>query len=115
MRGKIFNVFDDSISKNVKQIEQAKIDRSIHTERLERPFKFPLLWIRDKGSGRVHLYGMDTHDTLIIDDNGNLAYYNLQNGDGTGEGGGYEFVNHDTDGGIYGQILHLYLDENKVN
>jgi hypothetical protein len=79
------------------------------------PYKFPMLWIRDKCDGSIHLYGTDSHDSLYIGKNGNIAYYNLQNGDGTGDGGTYEFVNFDEDGMMYNQILHLYTDENEVN
>lgn len=57
------------------------------------------LYIRDKETGRVHRVGDDSHDQLWVHE-GVVRYYNLQNGDGSGEGGGYEFV----DSGIYGEI-----------
>ena len=55
------------------------------------------IYVRDKWSGRIHRVGDDQHDQLTIWEDGNLHYYNLQNGDGCntrchGEGYGYEFV-----------------------
>lgn len=96
--------------KHKEQIKQALKDREKHLKATEKPYKIPLLWIRDKASGRTHLYGTDSHDSLHIDDSGGLHYYNLQNGDGTGKGGSYEFVDHDTDGMMYDQILHYYCE-----
>lgn len=77
------------------------------------PYKFPMIWIRDKYLGGEHLYGTDSHDSLMIDKDGGLQYYNLQNGDGTGPGGGYEFVDHSDECGD-GAILHYYLDTKNV-
>lgn len=51
---------------------------------------FPIIKVRDKESGHVHILGTNSHDTLHID--GGLQYYNLQCGDGTGRDGGFEFV-----------------------
>ena len=40
------------------------------------------LWIKDKRSGRVHRYGSDQHDSLVIEDDGqSIIYRNLQNGE----------------------------------
>ena len=75
--------------------------------REEFPYRFPVLLIRDKANGEVHAYGTDTHDSLFVDDKGNLNYYNLQNGDGTGEDGGYEFV-YEPDEGGYNGIKEVY-------
>ena len=56
------------------------------------------IYVRDKWSGEIHRVGDDQHDQLTIWKDGNLHYYNLQNGDGcsTGDtlrdGCGYEFV-----------------------
>ena len=53
------------------------------------------IYIRDKENGMVRRVGDNQHDMLTINDEGQLCYYNLQNGDGcrTGEpSGGYEFV-----------------------
>ena len=53
------------------------------------------IYIRDKESGYVRRVGDNKQDMLTITDDGELRYYNLQNGDGCrlGEdGGGYEFV-----------------------
>lgn len=96
------------------QMEQAKEYRKKYANTDILPYKYPMLWIKDKCDGSIHLYGTDTHDSLYIDENGNIAYYNLQNGDGSGEGGSYEFVNFDEDGMTYGEILHLYREENIV-
>lgn len=99
--------------KHKKQIERAKNDRENHVKSKHEPYRIPLLWIRDKGSGGTHLYGTDSHDSLHVSDDG-INYYNLQNGDGTGKGGGYEFVDHDTEGMMYNQILHYYLENGKI-
>lgn len=72
------------------------------------PYRFPILRIRDKVFGDVHTYGTDSHDALILDKNGNVMYYNLQNGEGTGESGGYEFV-YTPDKGGYDGIREIYL------
>ena len=51
--------------------------------------RIPIIRVRDKADGSVHILGTDQHDDLMLE-NGSLAYYNLQNGDGTLDG--YEFV-----------------------
>lgn len=48
------------------------------------------LYIRDNVSGRMHKYGTNRHDSLVLEDNGSINYYNLQNGEGT-IGAGYSF------------------------
>ena len=51
------------------------------------------MWIKDLETGVIHEYGTNCHDSLVISEDGKyLSYYNLQNGDGSGEGGGYVFV-----------------------
>lgn len=60
------------------------------------------LYVRDKYSGTIHRIGDDPHDHLTINEQGQLCYFNLQNGDGcrTGcDGGGYEFVPNQDDHG----------------
>lgn len=60
------------------------------------------LYIRDKESGCVRKVGDDQHDMLTITADGELAYLNLQNGDGCrtgGDSGGYEFVPNEDDYG----------------
>ena len=100
--------------KRKEQIKQAKEDREKHTKAIDKPYEIPMLWIRDKSSGRTHLYGTDSHDSLCIGKDGGIHYYNLQNGDGTGDGGVYEFVDHDTEGMMYDQILHYYCDSGET-
>lgn len=41
------------------------------------------LFVRDNLSGDVHEYGDDSHDSLILSEDGSLHYYNLHNGTGT--------------------------------
>lgn len=72
-------------------------------------YRFPILQVRDKIFGDIHTYGSDTHDALMLDENGNVMYYNLQNGEGTGEHGGYEFVYKPDEGG-YGGIREVYVE-----
>ena len=48
--------------------------------------------IKDLYNGRIHEYGSNQHDSLVISDDGRtLTYYNLQNGDGS-DWGDYRFV-----------------------
>ena len=41
------------------------------------------LYIRDNTNGKVHKYGESQHDSLILEEDGSIHYYNLQNGCGT--------------------------------
>ena len=41
------------------------------------------LFVKDNLSGDVHEYGDDSHDSLILSEDGSLHYYNLHNGTGT--------------------------------
>ncbi|MGC4378285.1 YopX family protein [Fictibacillus sp. Mic-4] len=43
----------------------------------------------DKTFNRMRLVGTDTHDSLYCFSNGTVQYYNLQNGEGSGEDGDY--------------------------
>lgn len=102
-----------------EQIEQKQKERIEARERHFNtdvmPYRFPMLWIKDRYSGREHLYGTDTHDSLWIDKDGTIQYYNLQNGDGTGgDEAGYEFVDHSDEYG-YGAVPHYYLDSKTVH
>lgn len=64
------------------------------------------LYVRDRNSGKAHRVGDDQHDSICVDKNGIVQYYNLQNGDGTLVGNqnephaGYEFVQTDD----YGEV-----------
>lgn len=40
------------------------------------------IYVRDKYTGNIHKVGDDLHDSLYVDIEGTLHYYNLQNGDG---------------------------------
>lgn len=54
------------------------------------------MWIKDLETGMIHKYGTNRHDSLVISEDGKyLSYYNLQNGDGSGEHGGYVFVTNE--------------------
>ena len=55
------------------------------------------LYIKDKATGEIRRIGDDVHDQMTIDENGELHYHNLQNGEGCRTGTGfirsdYEFV-----------------------
>lgn len=53
------------------------------------------IYVRDKFNGKIHRIVDDHHDHLTINKQGQLCYYNLQNGDGCRTGsdsGEYEFV-----------------------
>lgn len=72
------------------------------------------LWVRDKSTGDIHQVGTDIHDSVVGMDNGMPTYYNLQNGDGTGEGGGYEWVEpQDLDDYVLvtPELLHLHREK----
>lgn len=53
------------------------------------------LFIKDLQGGEVHEYGTNQHDSLILQPDGTLAYFNLQTGDGSGEHGSYQFCRED--------------------
>ena len=76
---------------------------------------FPLIKVRDKGSGHVHIVGTDSHDDLRIDhDTGHVYYYNLQNGgvSSPDEDCWYEFVGHETESyPPFGRIEFVSLEE----
>lgn len=73
------------------------------------PDKFPLLWLYDKETGEEHLYGTDIHDSLCLDMQGQVSYYNYQNGEGTGEDGDYLFIDHSDSEGE-GSVLEISTD-----
>ena len=52
------------------------------------------LKILDKADGSIHVVGEDPHDCLMVK-NGVVEYYNLQNGEGTGEDSDYKFIEKD--------------------
>lgn len=65
------------------------------------------IYIRDKENGMVRRVGDNQHDMLTINEDGQLAYLNLQNGDGCRAGepyGGYEFVPNED---VYGYNIDL--------
>ena len=43
----------------------------------------------DKATKHMHICGEDVHDSCWYDNNNNFHYYNLQNGEGSGEHGDY--------------------------
>lgn len=54
------------------------------------------LFVKDNLSGRIHEYGTNQHDSLVLQEDGSLHYYNLQNGCGTMfPDEGYSFVLED--------------------
>ena len=60
------------------------------------------LYIKDLSTGEYREYGSDQHDSLVsLDDGKTLQYFNLQNGDGSGEHGLYGFCDKD------GALLHV--------
>lgn len=65
--------------------------------------------IKDMMNGSVRAYGENPHDSLTISQDGRtLAYYNLQNGDGS-RAGDYRFVMDD------GLVPRLSLTEDAKN
>lgn len=54
------------------------------------------LYVKDNASGRVHEYGTNQHDSLVLQDDGSLHYENLQCCSGTMfPEEGYSFCNED--------------------
>lgn len=52
------------------------------------------LYIKSNYDGRIHEYGTNPHDSLILQPDGSLHYYNLQCGEGSeyaSEKGGFSF------------------------
>lgn len=55
-------------------------------------------YVKDKKDGTIHRVGDDRHDSIWVDSDGTLHYYNLQNSDGCSKDShnddkqGYEFV-----------------------
>ena len=61
---------------------------------IRRAIRVPIIMIRDKAypdSGE-RAVGSDVHDALLIGEDGQLHYYNLQNGEGSGLNRDYQFV-----------------------
>lgn len=80
--------------------------------------RFPIIRVKDKLTGRMHLVGTDSHDLLSLDPNGNIEYYNLQNGESTGQPGShYTFLGYEDPMGIhielvdYEELTRIYLEE----
>lgn len=104
----------EDYERRVKEQEARDKARERHLSSDVKPYKVPLLWIRDKNNGEEHLYGTDIHDSLWIDGDGNLQYENLQNSCGTGgKDATYEFVDHSDEYG-YGSVLEYHLESNDI-
>ncbi|MEE4561591.1 YopX family protein [Paenibacillus polymyxa] len=58
---------------------------------VSRPIKFRV-W--DKDLKRMHTCGEDVHDSITFGDDNEAYYYNLQNGEGSGEDGAYELMQY---------------------
>lgn len=69
------------------------------------------MYIKDLETGKIRRYGTNPHDSLVISNDGRtLAYYNLQNGDGS-RYGGYVFC--DEEGKIPAEIdFHINHGDN---
>jgi hypothetical protein len=65
--------------------------------------RFPIIKIKDLETGGEHIVGTDSHDMLLVH-NGTIKYYNLQNGDGSGEYGTYTFS------GSEDEMFGTYID-----
>ena len=76
--------------------------------------RYPIIRVRDKLTGHEHIVGTDTHDTLYVGDDGGIHYYNLQNGEGTGRNGDYEFVGVDDEYALGPEIEFVQVDQTEV-
>ena len=74
------------------------------------------LFIRDNMNGKIHEYGTDMHDSLVLQEDGSLHYYNLHNGAGTMfPKEGYTFVHEDgtdprTDPAVHEYGVEPFID-----
>ena len=59
---------------------------------------FPVIRVKDKQTGHEHIVGTNSHDMLLIQ--GGIHYFNLQNSEGTGAGGDYQFVGTEDEMGL---------------
>lgn len=50
--------------------------------------------VYDRHTGIMHVCGTDSHDEIYFEPSGNASYYNLQNGEGSGEGGAYKLMQY---------------------
>jgi hypothetical protein len=83
----------------------------------------PIIRVKDRSDGKVHIVGTDSHDSLEIIDGG-IAYCNHQNGCGTGNGKDYGYEFHCLDANIFGEphiefvtieeFLEIYNRENEL-
>lgn len=74
------------------------------------------LFVKDNLSGRIHEYGTNQHDSLVLQDDGSLHYYNLQNGCGTKfPDEGYSFVLEDASDPRNDMEGESYLDIGGAN
>ena len=54
---------------------------------------FPIIRVKEKGEkGKGRIIGTNSHDLLLLDEHGNIAYQNMQDCEGTGEYSCYEFT-----------------------
>lgn len=60
----------------------------------ENKMLFPIIIVKDTDSSKEHIVGTDIHDHLYIDDNGRLAYYNLQNSGGLDDWYKFKGIKH---------------------
>lgn len=75
---------------------QKTLTRVRHMPTAERKRETTLvdIFVRDKSDGSIHRVGSNSHDSLSVRD-GLVSYYNLQNGEGSGEDSDYTFVDSD--------------------
>lgn len=81
---------------------------------------FPVIRIRTKDyKDKGRIIGTNSHDELVINENGDIHYLNLQCMDGTGKHGSFEFVGGK---GHYGpeiqfvnfeELIKIYMEETK--
>lgn len=70
--------------------------------------RLPQILIKDKMTGNKHILGTDIYDSWYIDDDGVFQYFNLQNGEGTGKDGDYEFLKNDD---VFGYQKNQFMVE----
>lgn len=84
---------NEEFYKMIVQLYSKRIDE-LERYIKENP-KFIQIEVYDKATKSAHVVGTDPHDSLYVRD-GVVHYYNLQNGEGSGEDGDYIFVDKES-------------------
>ena len=78
------------------------------------------IYVKDRISGLIHKVGSDKHDSMWIDENGTVHYFNLKSGDGCAgfesahnKDDGYEFVPSE-DGELDSKYKAIFISDEEM-